>query len=48
MYFQLRTLILWPRIKAPPRVLNFKPGTVNVISGASKTGKSAVRLLPGS
>jgi uncharacterized protein DUF3732 len=42
MYFLLRTLILWPRIKAPPRVLNFKPGTVNVISGASKTGKSAV------
>lgn len=42
MYFQLRKLVLWPRIKAPPRVLTFKPGTVNVISGASKTGKSAV------
>ena len=42
MYFQLRKLILWPRIKAPLRVLEFAPGVVNVISGASKTGKSAV------
>jgi hypothetical protein len=42
MYFQLRKLILWPRIKAAPRVLAFQPGLVNVISGASKTGKSAV------
>ena len=42
MYFQLRKLILWPRIDAPPRVVTFKPGYVNVISGASKTGKSAV------
>ncbi len=42
MYFQLRKLVLWPRIDAPPRVLNFEPGMVNVISGASKTGKSAV------
>jgi Protein of unknown function (DUF3732) len=42
MYFQLRKLVLWPRIDAPPRVLAFQPGVVNVISGASKTGKSAV------
>lgn len=42
MYFQLRKLILWPRSDAPPRVLDFAPGIVNVISGASKTGKSAV------
>ncbi|MEH2559142.1 tetratricopeptide (TPR) repeat protein [Bradyrhizobium algeriense] len=42
MYFQLRKLILWPRIDAPPRVVTFQPGHVNVISGASKTGKSAV------
>jgi uncharacterized protein DUF3732 len=42
MYFQLRKLVLWPRIDAPPRVLTFKSGAVNVISGASKTGKSAV------
>ena len=42
MYFQLSKLILWPRIDASPRVLAFRPGVVNVISGASKTGKSAV------
>jgi hypothetical protein len=42
MYFQLRKLILWPRSGAAPRIVNFEPGVVNVISGASKTGKSAV------
>jgi len=42
MYFQLRKLILWPRTNAAPRVVEFQPGKVNVISGASKTGKSAV------
>ncbi|MER8852864.1 DUF3732 domain-containing protein [Mesorhizobium australicum] len=42
MYFQLRKLILWPRNGAAPRVVKFEPGVVNVISGASKTGKSAV------
>jgi Protein of unknown function (DUF3732) len=42
MYFQLRKLILWPRMEGEPRVVTFEPGVVNVISGASKTGKSAV------
>lgn len=42
MYFQLRKLILWPRTEGEPRVVAFEPGVVNVISGASKTGKSAV------
>lgn len=42
MYFQLLKLILWPRTEAAPRVVSFIPGVVNVISGASKTGKSAV------
>lgn len=42
MYFQLLKLVLWPRIDAAPRVVKFEPGLVNVISGASKTGKSAV------
>ena len=42
MYFQLCKLILWPQIDAPFRVLAFRLGVVNVISGASKTGKSAV------
>ena len=42
MYFQLLKLILWPRTDEIPRELDFHPGVVNVISGASKTGKSAV------
>jgi hypothetical protein len=42
MYFQLRKLILWPRDDGEPRTVEFTPGVVNVISGASKTGKSAV------
>jgi hypothetical protein len=42
MYFQIRQLILWPRKSTKPRVVDFHPGVVNVISGASKTGKSAV------
>ncbi|MER9825244.1 DUF3732 domain-containing protein [Mesorhizobium sp. M0115] len=42
MHFQILSLILWPKDDHPPRVLNFEPGMVNVITGASKTGKSAV------
>lgn len=42
MYFQLRQVILWPRRGGEPRVVKFEPGVVNVISGASKTGKSSV------
>jgi tetratricopeptide (TPR) repeat protein len=42
MYFQISSLILWPKTDHSPRVLNFEPGMVNVITGASKTGKSAV------
>lgn len=42
MYFQLLKVILWPRTGGLPRTVEFQPGVVNVISGASKTGKSAV------
>lgn len=42
MQFQILKLILWPRADFDPRVIEFAPGKVNVISGASKTGKSAV------
>lgn len=42
MYFQIDKIILWPRHDADPRILDFVPGKTNVISGASKTGKSAV------
>lgn len=43
MYFQIRAILLWPRNPAfKPRRLRFELGSVNVISGASRTGKSAV------
>lgn len=42
MQFQILKLILWSKAGHEPRVLDFEPGMVNVISGASKTGKSAV------
>lgn len=42
MLFQVVKLVLWPRKPADPQVVEFRQGVVNVISGASKTGKSAV------
>lgn len=42
MHFQIRKLILWSKLGKPKRVVKFSSGRVNVISGASKTGKSAV------
>lgn len=42
MQFQILKIILWPRANFAPRVVELKPGCVNVISGASKTGKSAI------
>ena len=43
MYFQIKKVILWPKKEGEkPRVLPFATGKVNVISGRSKTGKSAV------
>lgn len=43
MYFQIRGIVLWPRnADFEPRTLKFELGKVNVISGASRTGKSAV------
>lgn len=43
MRFQLKSLVLWPRNEGlPPRVLAFAEHKLNVITGASKTGKSAV------
>ena len=43
MHLQIRQIVLWPRNPAlEPRHLLFAPGKVNVITGASKTGKSAV------
>lgn len=43
MHFQLKSLVLWARNeKLAPRVVPFAEGKLNVITGASKTGKSAV------
>jgi len=43
MYFQIKEIILWPKNPVfKPRRLPFVPGKVNIISGASRTGKSAV------
>lgn len=42
MHFQVLKLVLWSKAGHPPRVVEFDEGMVNVISGASKTGKSAV------
>jgi hypothetical protein len=44
MLFQLLHVVLWPRAGSPhgPAVLDFRPGAVNVLSGVSRTGKSAV------
>ena len=43
MYFQIKEVILWPRKSGfSPRRIRFKTGMVNIITGASRTGKSAV------
>lgn len=43
MFLQIREILLWPRDPAfQPRRVAFDLGKVNVISGASRTGKSAV------
>lgn len=43
MRFQLLEIVLWSRNPTlPPRRLKFAPGMTNVITGGSKTGKSAV------
>jgi hypothetical protein len=43
MNFQIEKIILWPKKTGlPPRVLRFELSKVNVISGDSRTGKSAI------
>lgn len=45
MQFQLIKIVLWSRdTRIEPRVLNFEPHMVNVVTGLSRTGKSA--LIP--
>ncbi|MBX4267547.1 DUF3732 domain-containing protein [Clostridium estertheticum] len=43
MKFQLLKLIIWPKSEVfEPKIIQFEPGKVNVITGASRTGKSAI------
>ncbi len=43
MNFQIKSLILWSKKpQHKPQIVPFKIGVVNVISGASRTGKSAI------
>ncbi|MBK8872467.1 MAG: hypothetical protein IPN13_00585 [Bacteroidetes bacterium] len=43
MKFQLLKLIIWPKDKNfSPQVVEFELGKLNVITGASRTGKSAI------
>lgn len=43
MYFQIKEVVLWPNNPTfEPRRLSFELGKVNIISGASRTGKSAI------
>jgi hypothetical protein len=43
MKFSIVSIILWPRQgQFQPRIVPFKAGAVNVISGRSRTGKSAI------
>jgi hypothetical protein len=43
MFFQIKEIILWPKNKSfAPRRLKLELGKVNIISGASRTGKSAI------
>ncbi len=43
MFFQIREIVLWPKKKGlKPRRLKFETGKVNVITGSSRSGKSAI------
>lgn len=43
MQLQILQLIIWPKVAIHgPRVIPFKKGRVNVITGGSRTGKSAI------
>ncbi|NRR04785.1 DUF3732 domain-containing protein [Brevibacillus sp. RS1.1] len=43
MLFQFQKLIIWPKSKEfAPKIVHFELGKVNVITGASRTGKSAI------
>ncbi|MHA6846952.1 DUF3732 domain-containing protein [Ralstonia syzygii] len=43
MQLQILKLIIWPKVQAfGPQIVHFEKGRVNVITGGSRTGKSAI------
>jgi hypothetical protein len=43
MYFQITDIILWPRNRSKSlRRVRFEPGKLNIITGGSQAGKSAI------
>ncbi|MDY6994833.1 MAG: hypothetical protein SVR94_19785, partial [Pseudomonadota bacterium] len=42
MSMQIKSIILYNGKQEKPRQLNFKLGTVNIITGSSNTGKSTI------
>ena len=43
MYFQIRKLVLWPKKENRAyKEISFQLGKINVITGSSRTGKSAI------
>lgn len=43
MYFQIKNIIIWPKNEIhPPRIVNFSLGKLNIITGSSRSGKSAI------
>lgn len=43
MIFWIKSIVLWPRFGSfPPRILPFSESSINVITGKSRTGKSAI------
>jgi hypothetical protein len=43
MFFQIKEIVVWPKnVDFKPRRLRFELGVLNIISGVSRTGKSAI------
>ena len=46
MDIAIESIILWPKVRAKPlRQIDFKAGSINVITGSSKRGKSALLTI---
>ena len=46
MHFFIRKLILWPKEERHAyRALHFEPGKINLVTGVSGTGKSAILAI---